>query len=153
MIQIDLFELRPQLLQLSFGKGLHEIIFVEVYDLAIGSATDPAPTLDPQQELLVAEQSTRVDLSQPVLKSPGRLHDLPWLVADGVLAEIINLNNSLHYHSSLLKYVEDFGILSNIENDIVGLVLHLIQFLVKIDQLNEAPFLEEWYFLKELLSF
>ena len=87
------------------------------------------------------------------MKSAGSLHDLPGLVADGVLAEIIDFNDSLNYHSSLLKYVEDFGILPNIENDIVGLVLHLIQFLVEIDQLNEAPFLEEWYFLKELLSF
>jgi len=78
----------------------------------------------------MAEQSARLDLSQAVLESAGRLHNLPGLVADGVFAEIVYFNDRLDYHASLLKYVEDFGILTNIENDIIRLVLHLIQLLV-----------------------
>lgn len=101
----------------------------------------------------MAEQSARLDLSQAVLESASRLHNLPGLIPDGVFPEIVYFNNRLDYHASLLKYVEDFGILTNIEYDIIRLVLHLIQLLIEINKLNEAPIFEEWNFLKELLSF
>jgi len=101
----------------------------------------------------MAKQGARLDLSQAVLESPGCLHNLPGLVPDGIFPEIVYFNDGLDYHSSLLKYVEDFGILTNIENDIIWLVFHLIQLLIEINKLNKAPILEEWNFLKELLSF
>lgn len=53
----------------------------------------------------------------------------------------------------MLKYVKDFGILSNIENDIIRLVLHLIQLLIEICYLNVDPILKEWKVLNEMMSF
>ena len=55
---------------------------------------------------------------------------------------VLNLNDGLYHHAATLQDVEDFGIGANVEYDVLSLVLHLIQFLVDLDELNEAPGLE-----------
>lgn len=101
----------------------------------------------------MAEQGPRPDLSQTILETTRRLHDLPGLVADRVLPEVVDLYDGLHDHPALLKYVEDFRILADIEYHIIRLILYFIQLLIQVNELNKAPGLEERYRLKKLLSF
>ena len=55
---------------------------------------------------------------------------------------VLNLNDGLYHHPATLQDVEDFCIGADVEHDVFSLILHLIQLLVDLDELNEAPGLE-----------
>jgi hypothetical protein len=143
VIKVDLFEFLPQLFYFLLGEALVEFILVDINDLTDSGTTDSAPSLDPQEKLLVAEDGPSLDLLQSVLDSSHSLENLPGLIANRKLMIVLHLDNGFHDEPSVLKDVKYLRLLSNIEDDVVWLVLDLVEFLIQLNQMNKAPILKE----------
>lgn len=139
LIQINFFQFFLEFLHIPFWKRLLKFLLINIYDLADRGASDPAPSLDAQQHLLVAEQGARFDLPQPVLQATHGLHDLPGLVADRVLVVVFDLDDRLDDQAATLQDVEYFRFLSNVEHYVIWLILHLIELFVEFRQIDVAP--------------
>ena len=64
---------------------------------------------------------------------------------------VFDLDDGLNDDAAWLQDIEDFCILPNVKDYVIWLILDLIQLMVQIYQLNEAPFLKEWQTLQKLL--
>ena len=65
---------------------------------------------------------------------------------------VLYFYDGFYNHSTSLQNVENFRFLPNVENYVVWLILDLIELLVQLYQVNEAPLFEEGQALKEGLS-
>jgi hypothetical protein len=70
IIKIDFLQVLTELLNLVLRERVKELVFIQVYYLASCQAADSAPSLYPEEHLLIAEECTSLDLSQTVLKAP-----------------------------------------------------------------------------------
>jgi len=91
----------------------------------------------------MTEYGSRFDLTEFVLQAAASFHDFPGLIADGIFSIVFDLNDRLYDHPSMLQNVENFRFLPNVEDNIIWLILDLIEFLIQINEFDEAPIFEE----------